>query len=90
LLSRDLFVKTVAAVTEIFNTWKSNLWSVTHIRYLITGNFCNYGVFQSNSEGVVMFVFLIGDNSLFQSTAPRPDFGELVNPRECSFHSLIN
>ena len=74
MLSRDLFVKTVAAVTEILNTWKSNLLSVTHIRYLITGNFCNYSVCQSNSEGVVMFVFLIGDDSLFRSIALRPDY----------------
>jgi hypothetical protein len=65
LLSRDLFVKTVTAVTEILNTWKSNLWSVTRIRYLITGKFCNYGVFQGNSEGAVMFAFIFGDDSFF-------------------------
>jgi hypothetical protein len=74
LLSRDLFVKTVAAITEILKTWKGNLWSVTHIRYLINRKFCNYGVFQSNSEGAVMFVFLFSDDSLFKPTAQRPDF----------------
>jgi len=50
------------------------MWSVTHIRYLVTGKFCNYGVFQSNSGGAVIFVFLFGDDSLFKSTVLRPDF----------------
>jgi hypothetical protein len=75
LLSRDLFVKTVAAVTEILNAGKGNLWSVTHILfYLINGKSCNEDVFQGNPEGVVMFVFIVGDDSLFKYTALRPDF----------------
>ena len=50
------------------------MWSVTHIRYIVTWKFCNYGVFQSNSGGAVIFVFLVGDDSLFKSTVLRPDF----------------
>jgi hypothetical protein len=80
----------VAAVTEILNTCKDNLWSVTHIRYLITGKFCDYGVFQSNSEGVVMFVFIMVTIRYLNLLPCFLIFGELVKPRECSFHSLIN
>lgn len=45
--------------------------AVTHVQYyLVTGQFSNCDVFQSNPEGVVMFVFLIVNKPLFKTYSP--------------------